>query len=179
MLKSDLHEARLFALLMLVENFKTGTIETKTTIFNLYLAHLPYINNRDLIDSSAPYIVGAWLADRDKAVLYKLARSTNLWQRRIAILATFYFIRNNQFDDALAIAELLVNDSHDLIHKAVGWMLREIGKRNLSREEAFLDQHHQQMPRIMLRYVIERLPDKRRKHYLGPKKAAQLSGLVV
>jgi 3-methyladenine DNA glycosylase AlkD len=172
LLQSDLHEVRLFALLMLVEKFNKGGAETRGAIYRHYLEHLPWINNWDLIDSSAPYIVGAWLTNKERSPLYEMARSTHLWQRRIAILSTFHFIRNNDFDEALAIAALLVNDSHDLIHKAVGWMLREIGKREPAGEEAFLDRHAAQMPRTMLRYAIERLPEKRRKHYLAMKKMA-------
>jgi len=167
LLKSEFHEVRLFALLMLVAKFNQGPAETRGAIYNHYLTHLPYINNWDLIDSSAPYIIGAWLADKNKALLYELAQSTNLWQHRIAIMATFYFIRDNDFEDALAIAELLVNDRHDLIHKAVGWMLREVGKRDLASEEAFLNKHCQQMPRTMLRYAIERFPEKRRRAYMN------------
>lgn len=135
-------------------------------IFNLYLKNAKYINNWDLVDLSAPNIVGNYLLDKDRKILYRLANSKNLWQRRIAILATFEFIKNNQFDDSIKIAKILLNDNHDLIHKAVGWMLREIGKRDQKLLENFLNQHAHQMPRTMLRYSIEKFPEKKRLYYL-------------
>ena len=124
------------------------------------------MNNWDLVDLSAPNIVGDFLFKRDKKILYKLVRSENLWERRIAIVSTFNFIRKDEFGDALAISELLLQDTHDLIHKAVGWMLREIGKRNEEVEENFLKQHYKEMPRTMLRYAIERFEEEKRKKYL-------------
>ncbi|HLD49255.1 MAG TPA: DNA alkylation repair protein, partial [archaeon] len=125
------------------------------------------INNWDLVDLSAPNILGDYLIDKDRKILHKLAESKNLWERRIAILATYTFIRKNDFDDTLKIAEMLLNDKHDLIHKAVGWMLREVGKRNIEKEEQFLKKHHKKMPRTMLRYAIEKLDKKKRKYYLN------------
>jgi 3-methyladenine DNA glycosylase AlkD len=132
----------------------------------MYLRHTKYINNWDLVDVSAPHIVGAYLADKDKSQLYAMAVSKCLWQRRIAMLATFAFIRQNQFDDALKIACILRDDPHDLIHKAVGWMLREIGKRDLAAEKTFLDAHAARMPRTMLRYAIEKFSPSQRRHYM-------------
>jgi len=167
LLKSTFHEERLFALLLLVDKFKHADAAEKTAIYEAYLNNSQYINNWDLVDSSASHIVGAYLQDKDKQPLYQLAKSNHLWQRRIAIIATFHLIRQNQFDDALNISRLLLNDQQDLIHKAVGWMLREIGKRDLSIEKNFLDKHYQQMPRTMLRYAIERFSEKERKHYLN------------
>ena len=158
LLKSPYHEERLFALLLLVEKFKRADADEQATIYQAYLDNSKYINNWDLVDSSASQIVGVYLQNKDKQPLYQLAKSNNLWQRRIAVIATFQLIRNKQFDDALKIAGLLLNDKHDLIHKAVGWQLREIGKRDLAIEKAFLDQHCRQMPRTMLRYAIEKFP---------------------
>lgn len=166
LLKSPYHEERLFALLLLVDKFKHAEADEQTAIYELYLNNTQYINNWDLVDSSAHKIVGAYLDDKDKQPLYQLAKSNSLWQRRIAIIATFHLINKNEFSDALKIATLLLNDTHDLIHKAVGWMLREIGKRNIRVERSFLDQHYQQMPRTMLRYAIEKFPEKERQAYL-------------
>lgn len=166
LLKSRFHEARLLALFMFVKKFTEGTEEQKTEIYNLYLQNMQYINNWDLVDSSAPYILGAYLEKRDKGVLYKLAVSEHLWERRIAIVATFHLIRRNDFSDVLAISEILLGDKEDLIHKAVGWMLREIGKRDLEILKSFLKKHYAEMPRTMLRYSIERFPEKERKAYL-------------
>ena len=167
--RSGFHEERLFALLVLVKKFKRGDDETRDAIYRLYLDNLSFVNNWDLVDSSAPYIVGVWLENRDKEVLYRLAGSEILWERRVAVLSTFHFIRQKHFDDALAIALLLKHDPEDLIHKAVGWMLREIGKRNAAVERTFLREHYKEMPRTMLRYAIERFPEQERKKYLGGK----------
>jgi len=167
LLQSSFHEERLGALFMLVARFSRGNSEEKTVIFELYLKHTKYINNWDLVDSSAHHIVGAYLEKRDKQPIYKLAQSDNLWERRIAMLSTFHQIKKNDFDDALKIATILKNDREDLIHKAVGWMLREIGKRNISVEKAFLKEHYKEMPRTMLRYAIEKFPEPDRKNYLA------------
>lgn len=167
LLSSKLHEVRLFALLMLVDKFEKGSNELRGSIYQHYMDNLQHINNWDLIDLSAPKIVGAYLADKDKSVLYEMAKSDHLWQRRIAIMATFHLIKNDDFNDAFAIAETLLNDKQDLIHKAVGWMLREIGKRNPQSEEEFLHKHYKKMPRTMLRYAIERFPEKKRRAYLN------------
>jgi 3-methyladenine DNA glycosylase AlkD len=141
----------------------------KKRIFDFYLSHTSRVNNWDLADLSAPNIVGGYLLSRPRGrgVLYRLARSSNLWERRIAILATYAFIRAGQFEDTLKISKMLLGDSHDLIHKAVGWMLREVGKRDLAAEEAFLKVHAADMPRTALRYAIERFPEKKRKAYLA------------
>ena len=162
--QSPLHEVRMLALLIMVLQYKRGGNET--AIYRDYLANTHRINNWDLVDCSAADIVGAHLFERSRAPLIKLAKSKSLWERRIAIVATFYFIRRNQFDDTLAIADLLLNDQEDLIHKSVGWMLREVGKRDLNVEEEFLLPRYKQMPRTLLRYAIERFPEPKRLAYL-------------
>lgn len=139
---------------------------TRKAIYQSYLKSTRFINSWDLVDASAPQIVGAFLSDKDRNELYKLARSGNLWKRRIAILATFHFIKRGETHDALKIASILVSDSEDLIHKAVGWMLREVGKRDLEAEEKFLQKHYRRMPRTMLRYAIERFSEPKRRRYL-------------
>jgi 3-methyladenine DNA glycosylase AlkD len=165
LLKSKIHEERLIALLLLVHNYEKHH-ERRPEIFNFYLKNTKNINNWDLVDLSAPNIVGNYLLDKDKKILYKLANSNHLWEKRIAIISTFAFIRNNQFSDSLKISEILLADKHDLIHKAVGWMLRETGKRDVAVLEAFLKQHYKKMPRTMLRYAIEKFPESMRKRYL-------------
>ncbi len=165
-LRSRFHEERLFALLLLVRKFEKGSEDERREVYSLYLENIKHINNWDLVDSSAPYIVGAWLKDRDKQPIYTLAKSGSLWERRIAIMSTFHLIGKNSFDDALQISLLLKHDPEDLIHKAAGWMLREIGKRDMAVEKNFLQQHYRQMPRTMLRYAIERFPENERKKYL-------------
>ncbi|MEM1252495.1 MAG: DNA alkylation repair protein [Cyanobacteria bacterium P01_H01_bin.21] len=167
LLTSPFHEERLFALLLLVRKFSKGGEEEKTTIYQLYLDNTEYINNWDLVDSSAYQIVGAYLETRDRQILYQLAQSQNLWERRIAIMATFQFIRNQQFDDTLQLSELLLNDTEDLIRKAVGWMLREVGKQDVVVEKAFLKIHYKKMPRTMLRYAIEKFTKQERQQYLA------------
>jgi 3-methyladenine DNA glycosylase AlkD len=166
LLRSPYHEERLFALIILVNAFAQGDELIKKKIYDLYLANTRYINNWDLVDISAPNIVGAYLLTKSKKPLYQLVKSKSLWERRIAILATFYFIKNKQFSDALKIAGILLKDKEDLIHKASGWMLREIGKRDIKVEEAFLQKHCRIMPRTMLRYAIERFTPARRKMFL-------------
>lgn len=166
-LKSRIHEERLLALLMLVRAFSNGDAVTKQKIYNLYRKNTRYINNWDLVDLSAPNIVGNYLLDKSKKPLYDFAKSRDLWKRRIAIMATFCFIKQNEFDEALIISKMLLADGHDLVHKAVGWMLREIGKRSFSVEEKFLKQHYKKMPRTMLRYAIERFPEAKRRRYLN------------
>lgn len=167
LLKSPFHEVRLFALLAMVERFKRGGEKEKKEIYNLYIFNTDHVNNWDLVDSSAHHIVGAFLEGRGKGPLEKLAGSEKVWERRIAIIATFYMIRKNDFEDALNISRMLVYDGHDLIQKAVGWMLREIGKRDLDAEKKFLKEHYKRMPRTMLRYAIERFPEIERKKYLA------------
>ena len=167
LLKSPIHEERLCALFLLVEAYSKGDQVSKEKIYSVYLKNTGYVNNWDLVDLSAPNIVGAHLFTKPRRHLYELARSTALWERRIAILATLYFIRQNDFSDTLKIARLLIADEHDLIQKAVGWMLREVGKRDLGQEEEFLIRHYQKMPRTMLRYAIERFPETKRQRYLN------------
>jgi 3-methyladenine DNA glycosylase AlkD len=167
LLASPLHEERLFALLALVRCFEKGDDEQRLQVYSIYLASTAHINNWDLVDCSAPQIVGGYLLERPREPLYCLARSASLWERRIAILATFTFIRHGQAEDTLGIARLLLDDREDLIHKAAGWMLREVGKREQAALEAFLQRHCRVMPRTMLRYAIERFPGPLRQRYLA------------
>jgi 3-methyladenine DNA glycosylase AlkD len=169
LLESAIHEERLLALLILVSKYVKGNETAKKEIYKLYLNKTKYINNWDLVDVTAQHIVGDYLMDKNKAPLYSLVRSEDLWERRIAIMATFYFIRNERYEDTLKIAKILLSDKEDLIHKAVGWMLREIGKKNMVAEEAFLKQHYKKMPRTMLRYAIEKFPELKRQQYLKGK----------
>ena len=167
LLNSKIHEHRLTALFILTDKYQKSGEQEKKKIFELYLKNKKNINNWDLIDLSAPKIVGNYLLDKKREVLYRLAKSKSLWERRISILATFEFIANNEFKDTLAISEILLNGKHDLIHKGVGWMLREVGKRvSQEKEEEFLNKHYKKMPRTMLRYAIERFPGQKRKFYL-------------
>jgi 3-methyladenine DNA glycosylase AlkD len=165
-LRSPWHEERLVALLLMVARFTRSDEDERNEIFTAYLAHTAHINNWDLVDSSAHQIVGAYLAAKDRGLLRTLAGSASLWERRIAIIATFYFIKRNEFADCLAVATLLLGDRQDLIHKAVGWMLREVGKRDQAVAERFLRQHCRAMPRTMLRYAIEKFPEPLRTAYL-------------
>jgi 3-methyladenine DNA glycosylase AlkD len=168
LLASKIHEHRLIALLILVLQYQKADPLAKKEIFNLYLRNTRRINNWDLVDLSAPAIVGNYLLDKKGDVLYRLARSADLWEKRIAILSTFEFIKNGQTQDTFAIAEILLKDRHDLIHKAVGWMLREAGKRvSQEEEEQFLREYHKVMPRTMLRYAIERFSPEKKKFYRG------------
>ena len=169
LLRSSIHEERLLALLILILKYRGSSLQVKEKIYRIYLKNTRYINNWDLVDVTAKHIIGDFLRDKDKGVLYEMARSPLLWDRRIAILSTFHFIENYQFDDTIRIAELLLSDRHDLIHKAVGWMLREVGKRNLYMEEKFLKKNHMAMPRTMLRYAIEKFPESKRDLYLKKK----------
>lgn len=169
LLSSNIHEYRLTSLFILISKYQKTDENEKRKIVDFYLKNTKNINNWDLIDLSAPSILGDHLTNKDKKILYKLARSKNLWEKRIAILSTFYFIRQNSFKDTLKISEILLEDRHDLIHKAVGWMLREVGKRNQKAEEQFLLKHYKKMPRTMLRYAIERFSDKKRQFFLKSK----------
>jgi len=166
LMESEVHEHRLTGLLILVDRYQRKP-EERRQIFDFYLNSIPNINNWDLVDLSAPNIVGSFILEnpKEKKVLYRLARGS-LWARRIAVLATFTFIRKNQFKETLELSELLLKDEHDLIHKAVGWMLREIGKRDQAVEERFLNKFHKKMPRTMLRYTIERFPKEKKKFYM-------------
>ena len=172
LLASAIHEERFLALMILVRQFERGLDTDRARIFRLYLASTDRINNWDLVDCSAPNIVGGYLWDKDRLPLYRLVASESLWERRIAMLATFAFIRKQEFKDALAIAARLLHDREDLIHKAVGWMLREIGKRDTAALELFLEPRATVMPRTMLRYAIERFPEAKRQQYLRAKKAS-------
>lgn len=169
LLKSKIHEERLIALLILVHNFRKNDPAIRRRIYDFYLAHTRHINNWDLVDCSADKIVGEYLKDRNRAVLLELARSKSVWERRIGIIATFQFIKDlKEHRDTFAVADVLLNDDHDLIHKAVGWMLREVGKRiSQPVEEAYLKTRYRKMPRTMLRYAIERFPEPKRKAYLA------------
>ena len=169
LLNSKIHEERLIALFILTEQYRKGDEEKKKFIYNFYLKNTKQVNNWDLVDLSAERIIGAYLLDKDKQILFKLAQSKNLWERRIAVISTFNFIRNGIYDATVEISDILLNDDHDLIHKAVGWMLREIGNRNLSAEESYLKKHYKNMPRTMLRYAIEKFPEKKRQAYLKGK----------
>jgi 3-methyladenine DNA glycosylase AlkD len=167
LLHSAIHEERLAALILLVLQAAKADAALRQTIYDLYLANTKYINNWDLVDLSAPHVVGAYLADKDRAPLYRLARSEWLWDRRISILATHYFIRHDDFTDTLTLAERLLTDRHDLMHKAVGWMLREVGKRDEAALVGFLARHRLVMPRTALRYAIERFPEAKRKAFMA------------
>jgi 3-methyladenine DNA glycosylase AlkD len=166
LLGSEWHEDRMLALLMLVDRYRMADEDERGEIYLFYRSQTSRINNWDLVDLSAPNIVGRHLHGLDPGPLYRFANSESLWERRIAIVSTFHFIRQGEFDDTLAIAGLLLDDSEELIHKATGWMLREVGKRDLSAEEAFLQEHYHRMPRVALRYAIERFPEQRRQRYL-------------
>ena len=167
LLNSEIHEHRFTALVILIAKYRKAEESRKNEIFEFYLKNIENINNWDLVDLSAPRIVGDYLINKERPILYNLAKSNNLWERRISILSTFTFIANNDFKDALNISELLLHDEHDLIHKAVGWALREIGKRDQEAEERFLTKHYLHMPRTMLRYAIEKFAEKKRKKYLN------------
>jgi len=166
LLSSQVHEIRLCALLILVDQYEKGDKSQKEKIFEFYLGNTHRINNWDLVDLSAHKIVGAHLKSRSHALLLKLARSRSLWERRIAIISTFYFIKEFDFETSLQVAELLKGDKHDLIQKAVGWMLREIGNRDLAVEERFLKKFYKKLPRTLLRYAIEKFPERIRQAYL-------------
>lgn len=166
LLHSPIHEYRLTALVILTEQYRVADVAAQKRIVQFYLKHITWINNWDLVDTSAPYILGDYFLDKDKQPLYTLCRSTSLWERRIAIVTTHGFIKRHQFTDTLRMAELLLNDPHDLLHKATGWMLREVGERDTATLVRFLDQHHQHMPRTMVRYAIEKFTEKTRARYL-------------
>ncbi|MEM2131084.1 MAG: DNA alkylation repair protein, partial [Candidatus Woesearchaeota archaeon] len=168
LLNSKFHEHRLIALLILIEKYnKLKKDIEKKQIIDFYLKNTKNINNWDLVDLSCHKILGDYLLDKDRTILYKLAKSSDLWEKRISIISTFAFINNKEYETTFKIAEILLNDRHDLIHKAVGWMLREIGKRiSIEKEEEFLKKYYKKMPRTMLRYAIERFDEKKRKYYL-------------
>lgn len=166
LLESKVHEDRLTALILLVYQYEHATPAVRRDIYEFYLHHTSLINNWDLVDSSAPYIVGGWLAGRDHRILEELVKSKSVWERRIAIISTLWFIKAGQYDVTVRLATQLLHDPHDLIHKAVGWALREVGKRDVATLRAFLAEHHRTMPRTMLRYAIERFDEVERQRYL-------------
>ncbi len=169
LLDSKIHEHRLTALLILVDMYESADQKSRAAIVKLYLSETKHINNWDLVDSSARYILGEYLGDKDRKILYKLVTSHNIWERRIAMIATHAFIRNDDFADTLKLSQLLLNDTHDLMHKAVGWTLREVGKRSPSVLRDFLNKEATHMPRTALRYAIERFDPKERASYLAVK----------
>jgi len=165
LIKSKIHEERLIALFILVGKMKKADEKEKEKIYKFYLKNLKYVNNWDLVDLSAEKIIGEYLFDKERKLLFELAKG-DLWEKRIAVMSTFNFIKKNDLGTTLKISKLLLKDKHDLIHKAVGWMLREIGKRDINTEEAFLKTHYKNMPRTMLRYAIEKFPEIKRQKYL-------------
>lgn len=166
LLKSKIHEERLLGLLLLVRGYRKGDAAVRRQIYTIYTAHFDRINNWDLVDVTAEHIPGAYLFERDRSPLYLWVASDQLWTRRIALMSTFHFIKRHDFIDTLRLAERCLSDPHDLIHKAAGWMLREVGNRDRDREEQFLKRHYRSMPRTMLRYAIEKFPASRRRAYL-------------
>lgn len=166
LLASEIHEKRLIALLILVERYRTGDERTRQRVYDYYLRNLDRVNNWDLVDLTADKIVGAYLEDRPRGALARLAASRRLWDRRVAVVATLHFIRRGDFKDIFALSDRLMDDPHDLMHKAVGWMLREAGKRSERALVEHLRTRHERMPRTMLRYAIERFPEARRRAYL-------------
>ena len=169
LLNSKIHEHRQAALFILTLRFENADEKEKKKLFNLYMKNYNNINNWDLVDLTAHKIAGAYLIDKDKKILYDFAKSNHLWKKRIAMISCYWFIKNSQYVDALKIARILLKDKHDLIHKAVGWMLREIGKRSKKTEENFLKKYYKQMPRTMLRYAIEKFPEPQRQKILKGK----------
>jgi 3-methyladenine DNA glycosylase AlkD len=167
LLDSRLHEVRLLALCLLTNRFAKADEKSREKIYRLYLKKKARINNWDLVDVSAAHIVGGFLEKRPRQILYQLSQSSVLWEKRIAIIATHHFIRRNDFTDVLKLAKKYLHEEHDLMHKATGWMLREVGKRNEKTLTQFLDKHHKIMPRTMLRYAIERLTPAQRKKYMA------------
>ncbi len=167
LLKSSFHEERLTALLMLVFKFEKGNVEGKKKIVDFYLANIDRVNNWDLVDHTSSTILGTYLVNKkDRAILYKLAKSQNLWQQRVAVISTLAFIQQKDFDDILKLTKIFLTHKHDLMHKAVGWMLREVGKKDKSVLLGFLETYSKQMPRTMLRYAIERLDEGERRRYM-------------
>jgi len=167
LIQSKYHEERFLGLIILVNKYsKTKDKKTKNQLYKIYISSFKYINNWDLVDVTCPHITGKHLIDKDRSILYKWAKSDDLWTKRIAMVSTFSFIRQNDLEDTFKIAEILLQDKHDLIHKAVGWMLREAGKRDLEKEEIFLKKYYRDMPRTMLRYAIEKFPESKRQDYL-------------
>ncbi|MDR3250466.1 MAG: DNA alkylation repair protein [Tannerella sp.] len=171
LLGSKYHEARLCALIILCERFKSSSEERREEIFKFYLDHISSVNNWDLVDLSCPVVLGGYLIDKERDVLYKLAVGNNIWERRISIVSTFAFIRNGDFDDTLKLSKILLMYRHDIIRKAVGWTLREIGKYDVKTLSSFLEEHAATMPRTSLRYAIEHYPEPERQYWLKRKKS--------
>ena len=167
LIQSKYHEERFLGLIILVNKYaKTKDKKNRNQLYKIYVSSFKYINNWNLVDVTCPHVTGKHLIDKDRTILYKWAKSEDLWTKRIAMISTFYFIRKNDLDDTFKIADMLLQDEHDLIHKAVGWMLREAGKRDIKKEETFLKKHYKTMPRTMLRYSIEKFPETKRQKYL-------------
>lgn len=172
LLQSKINEERLLALIILVRQYEKASIVEKEKIYQFYLSHLGYVNNWNLVDASAHLILGVHLSDKNRDFLFILAKSEIVWERRIAMVATWYFIRQHDLEYTFKIAKILLKDKHDLIHKAVGWMLREAGKKNEKQLRGFLEQYAEKMPRTMLRYAIEKFSIEQRKNYLARKSCA-------
>ena len=167
LIKSKYHEERFLGLIILMNKYsKTGDNKTRNQLYKTYVSSFKHINNWDLVDVTCSHVIGKHLIDKDRSILYTWAKSEDLWTKRIAIVSTHCFIRKNDLQDTFKIADILLNDNHDLIHKAVGWMLREAGKRDIKKEEDFLKKHYKTMPRTMLRYSIEKFPEDKRQKYL-------------
>jgi 3-methyladenine DNA glycosylase AlkD len=167
LIQSKYHEERFLGLIILVNKYaKTKDKKNRNQLYKIYVSSFKYINNWNLVDVTCPHVTGKHLIDKDRTILYKWAKSEDLWTKRIAMVSTFSFIRKNDLEDTFKIAEILLHDEHDLIHKAVGWMLREAGKRDIKKEETFLKKYYKTMPRTMLRYSIEKFPETKRQKYL-------------
>ena len=167
LIKSKYHEERLLGLIILVNKYsKSKDEKDRDQLYNIYISSFKYVNNWDLVDVTCAHVIGKHLLNKDRSILYTWAKSNDLWTKRIAIVSTHCFIRKNDLQETFKIAKILLNDEHDLIHKAVGWMLREAGKRDLEKEEIFLKKHYKNMPRTMLRYSIEKFPELKRQKYL-------------
>ena len=166
LIKSKYHEERFLGLIILVNKYSKSNNEIRNQLYKIYVSSFKYINSWDLVDVTCSHVIGKHLMDKDRSILYTWAKSEDLWTKRIAIVSTHFFIRKNDLQDTFKIADILLNDNHDLIHKAVGWMLREAGKRDIKKEEGFLKKHYKTMPRTMLRYSIEKFPEDKRQKYL-------------
>ncbi|WP_241558878.1 DNA alkylation repair protein [Halobacteriovorax sp. HLS] len=167
LIRSKYHEERLLGLIIIVNKYKKSKNECgQESLYQLYITHFKYINNWDLVDVTCPHIIGKHLMNKDRAILYEWAKSDNLWTKRIAMITNWWFVRNGDLSDVFKISKILLSDEHDLIHKAVGWMLREAGKKEINKLESFLKSHYIKMPRTMLRYAIEKFPEKKRQRYL-------------
>ena len=169
LLENRYHEARLCALVIATERYKRAKPVEKKELYDFFIKNTRYINNWDLIDDTCPHVIGEYLLDKDRSILYKFAKSKNLWEQRIAIISSRTFVRNGDFKDTIVLAEMLIDHKHDLMHKAVGWMLREIGKRDKETLSEFLEKYATKMPRTALRYAIEHYPEPERQYFLKKK----------